>query len=331
MKKKIILGMPQSSGIYTLIIKNLEHLNYEVIDISFDNDKDFKYPNFGYRVYNFFRKLFLNDKDYKKTLKLKSFNLDTKLDAINSVDYALFIRPDIYPKKTIQKVNTKTTQLVGYQWDGFNRFTAIKNYVDLFPRFFAFDQDDVKNNVLPTTNFYFDYLCPEKNEILKKVYFIGNYFEDRAPLLEKIIHITANLGYENDVIIRSNLNSKISKSSHFNFITEEISYAENLKKVMKSSVLLDIVNSIHNGLSFRVFEALGFDKKLITNNTNVKKYDFYHPNNIFIIENNSLEGLEKFLKKEYIVNDKIKEKYAFSNWIKYILNIEGHTPINHSI
>ncbi|SDE27655.1 hypothetical protein SAMN05421544_10631 [Riemerella columbipharyngis] len=66
---------------------------------------------------------------------------------------------------------------------------------------------------------------------------------------------------------------------------------------------------------------------MITNNLSIRNYDFYNPNNIFIIENKKLEGLEDFLMKKYEVNQEIKEKYSFSNWIKYVLDIKPHKEI----
>ncbi len=62
-----------------------------------------------------------------------------------------------------------------------------------------------------------------------------------------------------------------------------------------------------------VLEALFFNKKLITNNPNVVKYNFYNSNNIMIIEdkvdnvsfnefiNSSYQEIEQSIKNEYDV------------------------------
>jgi hypothetical protein len=42
-------------------------------------------------------------------------------------------------------------------------------------------------------------------------------------------------------------------------------------------------------LIFRVFEALGYKKKLITNNQDITSYDFYNENNIFVITNENYQ------------------------------------------
>ena len=59
---------------------------------------------------------------------------------------------------------------------------------------------------------------------------------------------------------------------------------------------------------------------LITNNILVKEYDFYNPKNIYVIEGDSFEGFETFVKTPYEpIEATIREKYSFSGWIDEIL------------
>ena len=53
-----------------------------------------------------------------------------------------------------------------------------------------------------------------------------------------------------------------------------LSYRQNLEEAAKSSVLVDFLNRKHYGLSLRIFEAIGLDKKLITTNPTIVHYDF---------------------------------------------------------
>jgi hypothetical protein len=66
---------------------------------------------------------------------------------------------------------------------------------------------------------------------------------------------------------------------------------------------------------------MNYEKKLITNNSSVKNYDFYHSDNIFITDYINFDGLEEFLAKPYQkIDEKMVQKYGFENWIKYVLN-----------
>ncbi|MEH3124157.1 MAG: hypothetical protein PGN16_19685 [Sphingomonas phyllosphaerae] len=53
---------------------------------------------------------------------------------------------------------------------------------------------------------------------------------------------------------------------------------------VKSRTIVDIEHPHQTGLTMRTFEALGARKKLITTNASVKDYDFYHPDNFYILD-----------------------------------------------
>jgi hypothetical protein len=62
---------------------------------------------------------------------------------------------------------------------------------------------------------------------------------------------------------------------------------------------------------------------MITNNKSIVNYDFYHPNNIFILTDSNLDSLEDFVKLPYVeIPEEIVMKYNFKNWIKKILENE---------
>ena len=76
---------------------------------------------------------------------------------------------------------------------------------------------------------------------------------------------------------------------------EEISYAENIRWILQSRCLLEIVQEHQTGPSVRFMECLFFNKKLITNNLLVAQMAFYDPSRIFIIGKDSPDDLKDFL------------------------------------
>lgn len=121
----------------------------------------------------------------------------------------------------------------------------------------------------------------------------------------------------------------IIPSTNNNFI----SYEENIRNALSSRCLLDIVQSGQTGLSLRVIEAILNNKKLITSNKDVRKYDFYHPDNILILDEQKLLNIRKFIYREFrVIPDEIKKKYTFENWIKDWLKLEqGDEQHKHHI
>lgn len=323
---KILLGGARDNNIIDQVKENLIFHGYEVIDITLDND--YKYKNFGEKLINFFNKTLLNSLQYKAKLRINDQypNIIEKIKTEN-ITHGLIIRPDRFPLEFVSFLRSEIEYLVGYQWDGMHRFPEVKKYKKFFNKFFVFDPVDVTKTTFPTTNFYFDHLqrIPVKKG---QVYFIGRFLKNRINKIEELAKIIKDNGLDTKFLVhdpKNKLNDKQLKD--VDSITE-ITYGENLKNVLESEVIVDFMNVVHHGLSFRAFEALGYDKKLITNNPNVKFYDFYHPHNIFVWED-SFDGLAEFLKKPYHqLPTEIKEKYGFKNWISYMLNLPKHQKID---
>lgn len=142
--------------------------------------------------------------------------------------------------------------------------------------------------------------------------------KSRYDLLMSIIKRTEELNWNNFIRIYSYTRKKTKYITH-----SFMDYREYLEVLVRSRAVLDIVDeSYQNGYSLRVFEALFYKKKLITNHQMIKKEPFYNSNNIFIFnanDFNSLGDLDKFLDKPYKdIPQKLLQPYNFENWIRRI-------------
>lgn len=61
-------------------------------------------------------------------------------------------------------------------------------------------------------------------------------------------------------------------------------YREVLNIVAKSDCILEVVQQGQNGFTFRTYEALCYNKKLLTNNKDITKYDFYDSKFIHVFD-----------------------------------------------
>lgn len=329
--KTIILGAPTAYGFSEIIEQELRYQGFEVFNLSFSHGGPFKYKNIVERLDSYVHKNFLGHRDYKTYLKFKRVEgtIRDRLSEIPRVDYALLIRPDQYSEDIINMIGLKANKTIGYQWDGLSRFPAVYRRIDLFDKFFVFDPKDVRYpNMLPITNFYtnsFDIGYSEEHK--SDVYYVGTYMKRRASQLEEVITTLQAYGLSVKYHICKFKNRKPS-FKYLDTTPVDLTYAENLRFAFNSKILLDVPTVLHNGLSFRTFEAIGFDKKLITTNKEVKKYDFYHPNNTFIWEGQSVERLTDFLNAPYVkLAPHIKEKYSFNHWINNLLREDQVQPV----
>ena len=318
--KTFLLMMPDYSDFPNLFMDNLNKVGFLPFVIT-DNPSKFKYKGIE-KIINFSRKFFLKDREYKKKLieehKLREYY--KKISQLDMLDYVLVIRPDAFPIPVIQELKKKTKKLIAYQWDGIEKFPEVKKYFHLFDTFFCFDSADEKNNIKPITNFYFDCIPPvykDYNAQKPEFYFVGLYWENREKKIDRFISEVLKMEVELSIFIQYNNKSEI-KNPKIKYIKERITFLENLRNVEKADVLLDFVDPIHNGLSIRFFEAIYYKKKVITDNQTVKDYDFYHPDNIFVLDEN-FEQIDSFLNTPYRdLSEEIVKKYGFTNWIKQI-------------
>lgn len=326
--KKIILIMPPDFGVYKVIEQNLRYMGFEQVTVI---SPLFRYKTKD-RILNFIQKTFLGNKDYKKQLIDDYYTAEVSQTlssfAPKSIDYAIVIRPDKLDLKTIEKIHNTAHKVVAYQWDGLARFPKVFKVINQFQRFFVFDLEDYHRyryqypNLLPCTNFYFD--MPEESVSVNEneVLYVGAYMKDRIQSLIRVVDALSQYNLTLNINLFYGRKTPPISHSHLSFISKGISYAENLKITKKAAVILDIKTVEHNGLSLRIFEAIKYQKKLITDNKSIMQYDFYHPNNFYVIEDDHFQGLAAFLNSQYIpLAEEIKQKYSFSNWLKYVLDI----------
>lgn len=229
---------------------------------------------------------------------------------IGQVD-SVIIMDNGYNKKITSylKKKNKNIKIIFYFWNVINdrNVNALKD--KNIDEFWTFDEQDAeKFNLKYFSQFYEK--CFE-NESKSNFYKYDVLFLGAAKKREKIIkNIEKDLNEKrlNNKIIISHKGDKLFK------------YSEYLDLIKKSKSILEVVDNSQIGLTLRSLEALFYNKKLITNNKSIKKYDFYNKNNIFIIGEDNFEKINDFLNADlYEISEEIKIKYSYKNWINSLL------------
>lgn len=340
MKPTVALLIPHHFNFYKGILKNLESAGFQT-EVLVITDQKFRYKGILQRAKSFGLKLFGSNDEYKKMLKRHQHS-ESLLNALDKyhgkLDYALVIRPDHYTPEALQLLRKKTGYTAAYQWDGFDRYPEVLDYISLFDAFFTFDPDDFRKyspqfeNLKFTTNFYLDHIPVEKfRETPESVFFLGSYLPNRMdPVIELAKHLdNQSINTNIQIIYTHSKIPPILKNAPLKVRRQTADYLDMLDGIQNASCLLEFKNTgIHKGLSFRVFESLHFQKKLITDNPDVKKFDFFHSDNIFVWDKENAHQLKAFLQTPYQpLKKEIKEKYSFTNWIRYMLNVSPHQKI----
>ncbi|WP_430618207.1 oligosaccharide biosynthesis protein Alg14 [Enterococcus sp. DIV1054d] len=99
-----------------------------------------------------------------------------------------------------------------------------------------------------------------------------------------------------------------------------LSYSEYLRLVAKSRGILELLRAGQQGVTLRTFESMYFQKKLVTGNDVIFDYQCYHPDNIFLLSQRSLDELPEFLNQPYqSVSPEILDFFDAPNWAKRFL------------
>jgi hypothetical protein len=235
----------------------------------------------------------------------------------------------------VKRLREKSPQakLILYLWDSIKRISDIEKKLNLFDKTYSFDRLDCESNKQLIFNpLFFRDEYNIKNAKEKKadfgIYHLGWYHSDRLKLIKKI----------STTLQEDNIKHKmILFTGYFNFLYQSfiggelkgnkkyltfksISAKDNLNNILMSNATLDIAHALQSGLTMRTIELLGLQKKIITTNADIVNYDFYHPNNVMIIDRElPVINLEFFTTNYVSIPNEIRLNYSISNWLKRML------------
>tara|TARA_B110000046_G_scaffold31558_1_gene33584 strand:- start:1404 stop:2351 length:948 start_codon:yes stop_codon:yes gene_type:complete len=315
MKKKIVIVGPPSFGYLTKINEALTSFSDVESTIILIDKSSFKYKNLLHRLLNSFSKVFLN-KNLKKEY-LNTFLIDS-IKKLGQQDVIFMIRPDLLSPKTLNFLKTQTQSLTAFYYDSTRRFPKKIDIINYFDTVYSYDKLDVETyNLEFLTNYIFD---ERENVNFEQLFFNISTFDYRYQSMEGLANYIDEKKWSKEILIYG---SNGLKSDSLTLIHEQIPVDVVADKINRSKIIIEIQRKEQIGLSFRVFEALGQRKKLITTNTDIVNYDFYHPQNILVIDEAAINIPEDFVNSPYIpVSDKILDKYRLRNWTKKLFDLE---------
>ncbi len=95
-----------------------------------------------------------------------------------------------------------------------------------------------------------------------------------------------------------------------------ISYKENLSYVAQSKCILEIMQKGANGNTFRLWEAIMYDKHLLTNNTDVVESRYYSPDFVHIV--NESVPISGWIDKKVVIPASVKCMLSPTRMLEFI-------------
>jgi len=314
--KRIAIVTTHSFGYIDFLVNRLNEM--ENVDLTYINIDSipFSYKNISSRIVNSILKLFsfssLKEKNRTKFIKNSILNGDL-------FDQTLVIRPDKLEKEALLFLRNNSIQMTCFLFDGIENYKDQKKTLSFFDTVYSYDKVDVEKYKFEfLTNYIFDNEI-ESKEITHLAFNISS-FDERFSLLEKLAQYLNDNKISYRFIVKKN---KFFEHKNIEITNKYLPLNEVKNYISSSLVLVDLQMDKQVGLSFRIFEALGYKKKIITNNQDIVNYDFYNENNIFVISEENYEIPLDFFKTKYVeIDSAILEKYSLKSWVHEVFKID---------
>lgn len=309
---KVLLISSYIFGYMDYAVQEMKYQGYEVTFYYYNKPPlEFEYKNGFHRGISFLKKM--AGRNIRKDHRYSILHQDLK---DRDFDKTVVIHGQYLDAKTHLFLKSISKKYIAFFFDSLGKMPRQRNVIPFFDKVYSYDPQDCKENnfsfltnFIPTDDF--------RSEKFDYTVFNISSLDHRISMMKKM----AEYFNENSISYEFQLCNKELKSlENFKINPQRIDVHKIFPLLQKAKVILDISRNDQVGLSFRVFEALGNEKKLITNNPDIKKYDFYNENNILVIDENDIKIPLSFLSTDYeTIPHNIYQKYTLSTWVKNIL------------
>lgn len=243
------------------------------------------------------------------------------------------------------KSNNNKLQIYNYIYDRIKGVYQIDHIFKYYDKIYTFDRENVREyklNLLPIywvpvadkaenelDIFAFGGIDPIRIDVFKRIKRVVDSTNLRCFI--KVYHseVTNSFAYTisriGKYLLQGRKSPSLKELKSDLFTSEAMSTYAFRKYINSSSVIIDTNHPYQDGLTARFMWALGLGKKIITNNKNIVKYDFYSKEQVFILDDNTSDQdiLNFIYCKVHIPQDilALANKYRIDNWLKTILNL----------
>lgn len=251
-------------------------------------------------------------------------------------DYVIVIRAEAFTPKSMEflKHANPHSNFILYLWDSIDN-TDTSPLFPYFDKILSFDKQDCEKYHLVHRPLFFINCYREvagKPSTDIDVLFVAKMHSDRFLFAKNYEKELLKNGFSTYfffylqsrlVFLKMKLENrslKDAKVSDINYKPLSASAVANL--MQRSRVSLDAQHPAQTGLTMRTLEVFGSKRKLITTNSDIKNYDFYHPQNIMVVKRNEVIVDSEFIKSPfYNIPNSIYEKYSLQGWLDDLISI----------
>jgi len=321
---KIVFICPNWAGLATPIVKEMRKQGHQVIHLDHSDLSCFHYFDSAHRVLSKLYNCFSHNSykheqvDLQIEHALKSFFIGR-----DQFDVVIMTEPNIFNRRHLTIIKEHCRSVVATLWDSLIKSPDNGKNLDLFDSVFSYDQIDCDNHGLTKINNYLDPAWSPKchnSDCEYDIFSIMSFTKERYKKIIKILNanptLKMNILFFCDHPRKENrVNDDRVKMTNQLILNEELANC-----ISRSRAILDVLQGEQSGLSFRVYESIGYKRKLVTTNTNIKNYDIYNENNIKVIDESNIIEPSFFDSNYQELSPEVIEKYTINQWVKNVIN-----------
>ncbi|CAM4013714.1 hypothetical protein CCOS865_01684 [Pseudomonas reidholzensis] len=257
-------------------------------------------------------------------------------DTTADYDYVFVVNGQTLSSEVLEEWRScfKRAKFFLYMWDSFGNRKDVVNNLRYFDHAFTFDRQDSQQHGIHFRPLFFSSGFEDAGEAPARwdISFIGTAHTDRYAIVSRV---AAGLGAEVNAYWYLYLQApwvfslyrlinrgfRGAKKDQFRF--DPLTKADVQHVFFSSRAVLDIEHPQQTGLTMRTLETLGARKKLVTTNASVRGYDFFHAQNICVIDRDDPVVPVGFLDSPYVdVALATYQRYRLEGWLDEILEKE---------
>ena len=251
--------------------------------------------------------------------KIKKQEIDLKYAVFHDWNRLAY---DVYYLQHLKKVyrNVKLVFIFTniYEKSGTNRFSSLNYIKQNYDLILMYDETDAKQNGLV---YYPTVYSKIQTKIEKEecdVFYVGNA-KDRLPMLLLIYQRLSGEGLKCLFFINGVRPEEQKYKEHIHY-NQLISYKEVISYIRNAKCILDIGQQGSNAITLRCCEAIFYEKRLITTASKIANEDFFYPHNIYIVDEENVDGLNMFLNSTETVryDIEIMERFMTKRLLSFI-------------
>lgn len=175
---------------------------------------------------------------------------------------------------------------------------------------YSFDPDDCRKYGFRYCGFNYYSMQPVKKDFQTEndCYFVGGLKGEREQLIIDTYNYLNRNGVKCDFLCKEYVNFEKIVGG-IRVIDQRLPYEQIICDVNKSNCIIEILQKNQNAPSLRYFEAICYNKKLLTTNDNIKQYPYF--NNKYMKVFHSVYDIDiEWIKKNDIIDYKYKGDFS---------------------